>query len=60
MQEPDYELFFTEQRGEENMLFFTVLDQEGSISCEDRLYSQLHETATAFPIDRGYFYRKVG
>jgi hypothetical protein len=42
------------------MLFFTVLDQEESISCEDRLYSQLHETATAFPIDRGYFYRKVG
>ncbi|WP_320121601.1 CpXC domain-containing protein [uncultured Sphaerochaeta sp.] len=61
LQEPDYQLFFTEQRKEENSLYFTVLGQdgslEGSISCEYGLYSQLHENAASFPLQKGYFIR---
>lgn len=61
LQEPDYQLFFTEQRKEEKTLYFTVLGQdgslEGSISCEYGLYSQLHENAASFPLQEGYFIR---
>ncbi len=59
LEEPEYQLFFTELRKEVNTLYFTVLTQdgslEGSISCEYGLYDQLHETATAFPVKKGYF-----
>ena len=61
LQEPDYQLFFTEQRKEENSLYFTVLGKygslEGSISCKYGLYNQLHENVASFPLQKGYFSR---
>ncbi len=61
LQEQDCQLFFTEQREDEDKLYFTVLDRDGSlkgsISCENGLYSQLQETASGFPMEHGYFIR---
>ncbi len=61
LQESDYQLFFTEQRKDDNLLYFTALGQdgslEGSISCEFGLYSQLHVNAVSFPLQKGYFTR---
>lgn len=56
-QDKPYQLFFADKT--DGKLIFSVLDEQGtlqgSVNCEDELYTQLQETTKRFPVKEGYF-----